>query len=373
MSTPGQRVSSNQFTHHLFHHRFRSRGVEQACRAPLNKALCSALRISARTLADVPARSFASCDSTFPLFDSWWLHVSSHKQVFPPHFSAEREPPTADLRIWKPCSTILFPLTFSPCGSSPHQTTVALSQVQNLLRQATDIMAHLHTHLLHHIRQADPTFRQNFRQLPPPPTYSINLPSPTSSCDSAPSRPPIRLPPPPSNNSDDTPSPTPTPQPATTRKRKQPPPPPLNQQADWDAWDGDADCRLVELKGNPRLRPNWVFVARRVGFSVEQCQARWKELKDLQHLQDKQLSSKPPQADPQQQEPSPPPTPTSPAGSPPPPSQPDFSPSPMTTPPTPPAKSPTADVLPLPAAERAPSENRHPEKSPNTPIGSYFM
>ena len=217
-----------------------------------------------------------------------------------------------------------------------HHTTVALSQVQNLLRQATDIMAHLHTHFLHHIRQADPTFRHNFQQLPPPPTYPINLPSPTSSCDSAPSRPRVRPPPPPSNNSDDTPSPTPTPQPATTRKRKQPPPPPpLNQQADWDAWDGDADCRLVELKSNPRLRPNWNFVARRVGFSVEQCQARWKELQDLQHLHDQQLSSKPPQADPHQQELPPPahipPTPTSPAGSPPPHSKPDFSPSRMTT------------------------------------------
>ena len=224
-----------------------------------------------------------------------------------------------------------------------HQTTVTLSQVQNLLRQATDIVAHLHTHFLHHIHQADPTFRQHFQPLPTPPTHPIRLPSTTSSCDSAPSRP------------------------------KQPPPPPPNQQADWDAWDGDADCRLVELKGNPRLRPNWVFVARRVGFSVEQCQARWQELKDMQHLQDQQLSSKPPQADPPRQEPSPSPTPTSPAASPPPPSQPDFSPSPKTTPPTSPDRSPTADVLPLPAAERAPSENSHPEKSPSTPVGSYFM
>ena len=39
----------------LFNHSFTRRGVEQACRAPLNKALCSVLRISARTLADVPA------------------------------------------------------------------------------------------------------------------------------------------------------------------------------------------------------------------------------------------------------------------------------------------------------------------------------
>ena len=34
-----------------------SRGVEQACRAPLNKALCSVLRISLETSSDVPARS----------------------------------------------------------------------------------------------------------------------------------------------------------------------------------------------------------------------------------------------------------------------------------------------------------------------------
>ena len=33
-----------------------SRGVEQACRAPLNKALCSFLRISLETSSDVPAQ-----------------------------------------------------------------------------------------------------------------------------------------------------------------------------------------------------------------------------------------------------------------------------------------------------------------------------
>ena len=32
------------------------RGVEQACRAPLNKALCSVLRISLETSSDVPAK-----------------------------------------------------------------------------------------------------------------------------------------------------------------------------------------------------------------------------------------------------------------------------------------------------------------------------
>ena len=254
-----------------------------------------------------------------------------------------------------------------------HQTAVVLSQVQNLLRQATDIVAHLHTHFLHHIHQADPTFRQHFQPLPTPPTHPIRLPSTTSSCDSAPSRPPIRLPAPLSKDSDDAPSTAPAPQPATTRKRKQPLPPLPNQQADWDAWDGDADCRLVELKGNPRLRPNWVSVARRVGFSVEQCQARCQELKDMQHLQDQQLSSTPLQIEPPRQVPSLSPTPTSPAVSPPPHSQPDFAPSPKTTPPTSPHRSPPAAVLLPPAAERAPSENSHPEKSPHTPVGSYFI
>ena len=205
-----------------------------------------------------------------------------------------------------------------------HRTTVVLSQVQNLLRQATDIVAHLHTHFLHHIHQADPTFRQHFQPLPTPPIHPIRLPSTTSSCDSAPSRPPTRLPAPLSKDSDDTPTTPPAPQPTTTRKRKQPLPPPLNQQADWDAWDGDADCRLVELKENPRLRPNWTTVARRVGFSVEQCQARWQELKDMQRQQDQQLSSTPLPTEPPRQAPSLSPTPTSPAVSPAPHSQPDF-------------------------------------------------
>ena len=128
----------------------------------------------------------------------------------------------------------------------------------------------------------------------------------------------------------------------------------------------------MELKGNPKLRPNWIFVARRVGYSVEQCQARWKELKDLQKIQDNKLpESTPPATDPEKMTPPPQPlpstpnhispTPTSPANTPPQPSQPDFSPSPTTTPMSPHEASPH-EALPLqPAAERAPSENRHPE------------
>ena len=256
-----------------------------------------------------------------------------------------------------------------------HRTAVALSQVQNLLRQATDIVAHLHTVFLHHCHQADPTFRQHFQPLPTPPNHPIRLPSTTSSCDSAPSRPPNRLPPP-SKDSDDTPTTTPDPQPTTTRKRKQPPPSPLNRQADWDAWDawdGDADCRLVELKENPKLRPNWTTVARRVGFSVEQCQARWQELKDMQRQQDQQLFSTPLPTAPPRQALSPSPTPTSPAVSPAPHSQPDFSPSPITTPQT--SQHPTTPAaVPLPpAAERDLSEDSQPEKSPLTPVVSFFI
>ena len=254
-----------------------------------------------------------------------------------------------------------------------HKTAVALSQVHNLLRQATDIVAHLHTVFLHHSHQADPTFRQHFQPLPTPPNHPIRLPSTTSSCDSAPSRPPIRSPAPPLQDSDDTPTTPPDPQPTTTRKRKQPPLPPPNQNADWDAWDGDADCRLIELKENPKLRPNWATVARRVGFSVAQCQARWQELKGMQRQQDQQPFSTLPPPAPPRQAPSPSPTPTSPAVSPAPHSQPDFSPSPTTTPPT--SQYPTTPAAaPLPpAVERPLSEDSHPEKSPLSPVGSYFI
>ena len=54
-----------QFFNHLFQPPSTGRGVEQACRAPLNKALCSVLRISARTLADVPAPETVA--QAFPL------------------------------------------------------------------------------------------------------------------------------------------------------------------------------------------------------------------------------------------------------------------------------------------------------------------
>ena len=140
--------------------------------------------------------------------------------------------------------------------------------------------------------------------------------------------------------SENTPSPTPPPKRPQARKRKQPP---LNPHADWDAWDGDADCRLVELKANPKLRPNWIFVARRVGYSVEQCKARWKELQDLQKAQDTKAPESAPlptdvekMTPPPQPLPSTPnhisPTPTSRANTPPQPSQPDFSPSPQRQP-----------------------------------------
>ena len=259
-----------------------------------------------------------------------------------------------------------------------HQTTVALSQVRALLQRTTDILADLHTRFLHHTGQANTLQPQPFTQLPRPPNFSIILPSPTSSCDSAPPAPKVRPAKAPTRDSEDTPNPPPSPPEKPARKRKEPPPSTLTSTTDWDAWDGDADCRLVELKSNPKLQPNWKFVARRVGFSVEQCKARWNELQDLQKLQD----LNPPDIHPTSAattKPTPPPnppvlnhhstpTPTSPANTPPPPSQPDYSASPVSIP-----MSPPADLLPPPAAERAPTENGHSELTPDSPVGSYFI
>ena len=250
-----------------------------------------------------------------------------------------------------------------------HRTTIALSQLHRLLQQATDILSNLHSFYLVHTQQVDPQFHRPFPTLPPAPLTAVPIPSPTSSCDSAPAAPIKHAPPkpPPSQASSASSSSPPLPQP----KRKRQPPPPLNEDADWDAWDADADVRLVELKTDARLRPNWNYVARRVGFSIEQCKARWEEL----------------QAPPHQHEavhPPPSPTPTSPANTPPaspaqmlpsaaalpppaPPSAPDFSYTP-TTPPSPAlAASVTADAVP-----EIISEDSHPELAA-ADIGSYFV
>ena len=253
-----------------------------------------------------------------------------------------------------------------------HQTTIALSQVRALLQQTTDILANLHTYFLHHTGQANSLQPQPFTHLPRPHNASIILPSPTSSCDSAPLAPRVRPAKAPTRDSEDTPTPPPSPPAKPARKRKEPPTNPIHTSTtDWDAWDADADCRLVELKSNPKLRPNWKFVARRVGFSVEQCKARWTELQDLQKLQDLKPSDNPPTiAD--TTKPTPPdpaaphttPTPTSPANTPPLPSQPDFSATPVSNPTTPPA-----DVLLPPAAERAPTENGQLDSTPDLPVG----
>ena len=183
-----------------------------------------------------------------------------------------------------------------------HRTTIALSQLHRLLQQATDILSNLHSFYLVHTQQVDPQFHRPFPTLPPAPLTAVPIPSPTSSCDSAPAAPIKHAPPksPPSQASSASSSSPPLPQP----KRKRQPPPPLNEDADWDAWDADADVRLVELKTDARLRPNWNYVARRVGFSIEQCKARWEELQAPQHQRN---AIHPP----------PSPTPTSPANTPP--------------------------------------------------------
>ena len=249
-----------------------------------------------------------------------------------------------------------------------HRTTIALNQLHRLLQQATDILANLHSLYLVHTQQVDPHFHRPFPALPPAPLTAVPIPSPTSSCDSAPAAlikhaPPQRAP---SQASSTSTSPPPLPQP----KKKREPPPPLKEDADWDAWDGDAEVRLVELKTVTRLRPNWNYVARRVGFSIEQCKARWEELQEAQR---------------QQQAGIPPPSPTSPAHTPPPlspvpsppsaaaipppatPSAPDFSYTP-TTPPSPaPAAAAMADAMPATI-----SEDSHPEPAAAA-IGSYFV
>ena len=162
-----------------------------------------------------------------------------------------------------------------------HRATIALTQLQRLLQQATDILANLHTLYLLHTRQVDAHFPRSFPPLPPPPSCTIPIPSPTSSCDSAPTEPIKRAPQAPTASQESSPS-TPTPQPQPKKKRQ--PPPPLNPNADWDAWDDEADTRLVELKTDTRLCPAWNYVARRVGFSIEQCKARWAEHQEDQHV-----------------------------------------------------------------------------------------
>ena len=240
-----------------------------------------------------------------------------------------------------------------------HQTTVAPSQIQHLLRQATDIMADLHTRFLHHIGQADPTFH---RPLPAPPTRPINLPfthfllrlTTTYSTSSQPTSAISQL------------------RHTFSHSFTQAHTRPQAQRATTTSTRSTCS-RLVDLKTNPKLRPNWTFVARRVGFSIEQCKARWKEPQDLQRLQDAQ----PPEPTPlptTSPQPLPStshhisPTPTSPANTSPQRSQPDYSASPATTPPS------THEALPpQTAAVRAPSETRHPESPSEPPIGSYFI
>ena len=182
-------------------------------------------------------------------------------------------------------------------------------QLDRLLQQATDIIADLHNLYLLHTGQVDNQFQCSFPPLPPPPSFTIPLPSPTSSCDSAPVHRHSPAPRKPAASLDSS-SPTPIiPQPLHPKKRRQPAPP-LNSQANWDDWDGEADCRLVELKTDPQLRPNWSYVARCVGFSIEQCKARWQEVQEWQPIHE---ASTPPHLLSPHSSPAICPTPTSPA------------------------------------------------------------
>ena len=262
-----------------------------------------------------------------------------------------------------------------------HRATIALTQLHRFLQQATDILANLHNLYLLHTAQVDPDFQRTFPPLPAPPSFAVPILAPTSSCDSAPIE-PIRRAPGPTHSSSDTPPSEPLPP-----KKKRQPPPPLNSNADWDDWDGEADLKLIELKTDNRLRPNWNYVARRVGFSIEQCQSRWQELQEEQRRRD--TSIQPQQAHPSHHSPTISPTPTSPA---------HISPAPHTPPPTLHSASPQqlpslADysnsssplLLPQPAlalhtADAAAaaetghnSEDSHQEPNHDQLVGSYFV
>ena len=227
-----------------------------------------------------------------------------------------------------------------------HRTTVALSQLQNLLRQATDVVTNLHhTYLLYSAQVDVPLSRgpllASFPPLPPPPATAVPILSPTSSCDSAPAHPiPGALPRTTASQQSTTSSHSPPPPP----KKKRQPPPPLNEDADWDAWDCEADLKLVELKTDVRLRPNWNYVARRVGFSIAQCKARWDELQDYQHLMETISTTPAPSSPPPPLE-----APTAPLKTP----SPHCSPHATYTPTTPP-HSPTAAATPHTAAPPVP-------------------
>ena len=89
------------------------------------------------------------------------------------HFSCL--PPTLHLKMQSPADQARL----------LHRTTIALSQLHGLLQQATDVLANLHSLYLVHTRQVDPQFHRPFPPLPP----AVPIPSPTSSCDSAPTAP----------------------------------------------------------------------------------------------------------------------------------------------------------------------------------------
>ena len=107
----------------------------------------------------------------------------------------------------------------NPNSDYTQRTTIALTQLHRLLQQATDILANLHSLYLLHTGQVDAHFQRSFPPLPPPPSFTVPIPSPTSSCDSAPIEPIKRAPRKPTASQDSSSS-TPPPQPPQPRKRR---------------------------------------------------------------------------------------------------------------------------------------------------------
>ena len=132
-----------QFFNHLVQPPSTGRGVEQACRAPLNKALCSVLRISARTLADVPARSFTSCYTTLPRFVSWSFMFPPPKP-FPPQQRCSLSLFVTAVKGNSHCSnTYNFFSDFSPCRSITFLLNVVIElteyKCQSVFRSAVPL------------------------------------------------------------------------------------------------------------------------------------------------------------------------------------------------------------------------------------------
>ena len=129
----------------------------------------------------VPARSFTSCDSTFPLFDSWSFMFPPHKHSSPAAVQPVRVSATCECQH---CSTIQFKLTFPPCCSIallPNET-IALTENPSskcvLLSRPTRVLSVIPFTgaLFLHGKATTPTLHRSLEHHRKAPTPSQNQP-----------------------------------------------------------------------------------------------------------------------------------------------------------------------------------------------------